>query len=194
MLSLISFKTIPKLTIKQRILGGFGQKAVLDCYKDSFGTINVYNLYYYKNKEKAFASLLNFCDKNSYTANSTTPPEYLQALSCKQLLEKEKNYKGLSLSLYFVPEKAILTELCRAFSKVYIIGNEAPSFLEDIWKECGTLPTICALAVKTDFILYGNEAPIIKKLATPFCDICPADFSYTLFAGLLYKENGIFIH
>lgn len=193
MFSVVSFKKLKKKTIIQKLFSSILPKAVLESHQDSFGKIDVYTVFYYSNKEKALSLLLKHCEQKPYLSTAEVPKEYKRALACKQLTEKADNKRSSSLCLYFVPEKPFLTELCRNFSKVVIVGQEMPDFLDEIWKECGTVPCFCRFPVKTDYTLTGTEEPTLTCLPPPFDEICPSDFSPTLFAGLLYKENGIFI-
>ena len=171
MLSLISLKFKQNFTYKKCVFGKGKPKAVLDCYQDYFGTINIYTLYYRKNKQKALASLLKVCDKKVYMSNSEIPLKYLQMLGCKQLISNK--VRGLSLSLCFIPERDTLTELCRTFSKVYVIGCEPPDYLDEIWKECGTLPTFCSFSVKTDspFSIWKKSLSVFQSINIPIVKV-----------------------
>ncbi len=191
MFSVVSFKNKEKKKIFSRLFTP--TKAILEQYEGNFGIINVYTLAVYKNKEKAFRKLANIVNEKLYTANSEIPKEYLKRLYCEQLIAKAQQNKNATLTLYYTPEKQTLINLTRKFKAVYITEALPQDITEEIWKECGALPTTTAFPPKTDYKATGNETPIVKSLPKPYSDICPKDFPQALFAALLYKENGIFI-
>ncbi len=166
-------------------------KAIKEQYEGAFGQINVYTVFYYKNKEKAFAALCKQCNQKPFTKDSKPPSEYLKELYCEQLIAKSQRKDNLTL--FYVPEKQTLIKLVRKFKTVYITEVLDTNLANEIWKECGALPVFCKFPPKGDHTATGNETPTVKELPEPFSDICPQDFPPTLFAGLLYKENGIFI-
>lgn len=194
MLSLVSVNKMQRTTLKERLHLCSEYKAVLTGYEESFGKIDIYSLFYYRDKDKALKKLSDNCQKSFYLNSEKIPCEYSEKLLCEKLLEKLKNrQKSANVCLHFLPEYSVLLQLCRYSSKVYICGFPPPDFLDEIWKNCGTIPFFGKPCTDTTYTLKGNEVPVINKLPKPFDNICPKDFSPTLFAGLLYKENGVFL-
>ena len=85
-----------------------------------------------------------------------------------------------------------LAQICRYSKKVYIESDSLPENADYIYKNFGTLPLLCSSFPDADYFPDINT-PFYVKLPKEVEDIRPKEFSAALFAGLIYKENGILL-
>ncbi len=195
MLSLTLTVPLKRKTFLQRLYLCRKEKIVKESYSfKTVGEINVYKIYHFSKKsfwEKE--RLENALKERLYCSFSKIPEEYLKEVTALKLMERLKKEKGKTVYLNkTLCDTKYLPQICRYAKKVYIESQTLPENAEEIYKTYGTLPFLCS---------EPNEADICPDINTPFCvklpkeveEIRPKEFSPTLLAGLIYKENGILI-
>ena len=195
MLSLVINIPLKRRTFLERLHLCRKEKIVKESFNlKTTGEINVYKIYHFSKKpfwEKE--RLESELRERLYCSYSDIPEEYLKEGVILRLIEVLKKEKGktvyLNKSLCDTPH---LATLCRYAKRVYIESESLPKNAEEIYKSFGTLPVVCSFPANAD--LYPDiSTPFFVKLPKEAEDIRPKEFSPTLFAGLIYKENGLLI-
>ncbi len=195
MLSLIETIPLKRRTFLERIHLCRKEKIIKESYVlKAAGEINIYKIYHFSKKtfwEKE--RLENALKENLYCCFSEVPKEYLKEGVVLRLIETLKKEKGktvyLNKTLCGTPH---LPQICRYAKKVYIESESLPENAEEIYKKYGTLPLLCSALPNAD-IFPDINTPFYVKLPKEVEEIRPKEFSPTLFAGLIFKENGILI-
>ena len=195
MLSLALTIHLKRRTFWQRLHFCKKEKIVKESYSlKSAGDINIYKIYYFS--KKAFWGkdrLETALNERLYCSFSQIPPEYLKEVTILRLIETLKKEKGKTVFLNrTLCDTVYLPQICRYAKKVFIESNALPKNAEEIYKKFGTLPFLCSAPPEADFFPDINT-PFLVKLPKEVEEIRPKEFSPTLLAGLIFKENGILI-
>lgn len=195
MLSLVVCVPMKRITILQKLHLCRKEKIVKESYSfKSAGEINIYKIYHFSkksfwNKERLEKAL----GERLYCAYSQTPTEYLKEIILLRLIEQLKKEKGKTVFLNkHLWDSEHLPIICRYSKRVFIESEKLPAKAELIYKSYGTLPFLCDSVPDAD-IFPDLSDPVFIKLPKEVEEIRPKEFSPVLFAGLIFKENKIFI-
>jgi hypothetical protein len=195
MLSLVVGVPMKRRTLLERLHLCRKEKIIKESYfLEKTGEINIYKIYHFS--KKAFwdkEKLQKALKENLYCSFSQIPNEYLKEAVILKLIETLKKEKGktvfLNKNLCNTPH---LAQICRYSKRVYIDSDTLPNNAEEIYKNIGTLPFLSSCANGAD-IIPDTNIPFFVKLPKEVEEIRPKEFSPTLFAGLIFKENGMLI-
>ncbi len=195
MLSLVVSVPMKRRTLLERLHLCKKEKIIKESHSlETAGEINIYKIYHFSKKPFWDKERLQKALKeNLYSSFSDVPTEYLKEAVVLRLIETLKKEKGktvyLNKSLCDTP---YLAQICRYSKRVYIESDTLPPNAEEIYKNFGTLPFLSSCPVGAD-ISPDINIPFFVKLPREVEEIRPKEFSAVLFAGLIFKENGIFI-
>ncbi len=165
-------------------------KVYYELFDTHWGEICIYRLYFSGKKDKTEDKLRRAVPYNIYTPYSSIPEEYLQKtalITLEKKLEKNRN-KTVCINIPFITEEEMI-KICALSKTVYYVGNSLPEFSQNIFRKTGVMPVLTSQPVDADF--YTEKDSFLKvDLPEELLSVCPEDFSHSLFAGLLYKENG----
>ncbi|MEE0947044.1 MAG: hypothetical protein U0M42_09515 [Acutalibacteraceae bacterium] len=187
MLCLLVKSPLKKSAVKK------ADRAYYELFTTQWGEICIFRLSHKKGSLSAEKKLRQIITHNIYTNSEPIPQEYIQTLSVYFLEQKlrENRNKTVCLSCPHITEEQ-LNNICLLSKAVYFVGEKLPEFSYDIYRRTGVMPMLCNNRVDAHFY---NEPPLLFNTILPdeLSSICPKEFSPTLFAGLLYKENGVMI-
>ena len=193
MLCLLVKKQLNRRSLKEKLHLCKSNTASFRHFNTAFGEISVYTLYSYKNIDKAERRLRQSVPFPLYSCDKKADKEYLEKAVLKKGTEFLKNNKRKTVYLSLSkPTLQELIPLCSYSERLYISFPLSDHETAEIYRLCGTLPVYSALRVPCDQKKKKNY-PLNVNLPENLRDICPSDFSHTLFASLIYRENGRFV-
>lgn len=190
MLCLLVKKRLKRRNLREKLHLCKSFTAHYDFYNTAYGEIRIFKIHYFKNIEKAEHNLRSIVSSPLYTCTATTPSEYIEKASIYSLIRDLKNRPRSTVCICIngIKEKE-MCEICRFARTVYFVGKALPSYTQELYRLCGVAPVLVSLPVAADFYLDKNTLLNIN-LPEELKEICPEEFTPTLFAGLIYKENG----
>ncbi|MBR2043154.1 MAG: hypothetical protein IJ946_02315 [Clostridia bacterium] len=194
MLSLATSTHLLRRSFTERLHLCKNEKIIKESHTTAFGQICIYNIYYYSARPHFTTERLkNALKERIFTEKDEVPREYLKEAIILRLIEalKESRKKTVYLSKDFC-DTPHLGQLCRYSAGVYMNCDILPDTAFEIYKSYGTLPFCVSAPVATDFCPDLREAFSVN-LPHELDEIRPKGFSPTLFAGLIFKENGFLI-
>lgn len=191
-LRLVVFNKISKAQKRKTFLLKRKSYVLKETYETAFGEIEIYTVNYYKTKEKAKKLFVKNFGNNFHTAEETPNKDYLIKLLAKKAINMLKSKEINSVFINCDMEFSLIEEICRYAKELYLNQELYFCFGQKLFENCGVLPREFKSGICCDMVLDGKEncqAVLPKELL----EVCPKEFSPTLFCSLIYTENGYFI-
>ena len=191
-LKAVVFKKISKAQKKKTFLSKRKSYVLKESFQTAFGEIEICTVNYYKKTEKAKKLFFKNFGDQYHTAEETPKEEYLIKLSAKNTLKSLKAKEIESVFINCDIEFSLVEEICRYAKELYLNNELYSCFGQKLFENCGVLPRQFKSGICCDKVLDGKEncqAVLPKELL----EVCPKEFTPTLFCSLVYSENGYFV-
>jgi hypothetical protein len=160
-------------------------------FKTNYGEIEIYTVNHYCSEKKAKEIFSKNFGGGFHTADEHPSNDYVIKLCAKRILYDLKTKKAETVYINCQADFKEIEAICRYAKQLYLNEELYSLFAQKLFENCGVLPRMVANSIFCDRVLDGKETPQVK-LSEELLEVCPKEFTPTLFCSLLYTENGYF--
>ncbi len=161
-------------------------------FKTNYGEIEIYTVNHFCSEKKAKKLFIKNFGTAFHTANEQPNENYRLKLCVKRIINDLKTKKAENVYINCQADFKDIEQICRYSKQLYLSQELFSCFGQKLFENCGVLPRVFKSGIFCDRILGENENPC-AVLPNELTEVCPKEFSPTLFCSLIYTENGYFI-
>ncbi len=161
-------------------------------FKTNYGEIEIYTVKHYYSEKKAKKLFKKNFGTAFHTVTEQPNENYRLKLCAKRIINDLKAKKSETVYINRQVDFKDIESICRYAKELYLNQELYSLYGQKLFENCGVLPRQFKSGICCDMVLDGKEncqAVLPKDLF----EICPKEFSPTLFCSLIYAENGYFI-